>query len=91
MKNNIDDAFMRRFNVILKFTIPEADDRAKIWKLAFLEDVLFVNENQESIDIPELVKNYIIPGGSIVNVVHYSSLKAIQKLQGNKSKKYIYL
>jgi hypothetical protein len=35
MKNNIDDAFIRRFNSILKFPFPEAAQRAVIWKKGF--------------------------------------------------------
>jgi len=90
MKNNIDDAFMRRFNSILKFTVPEAEDRIKIWRLAFPNDVQFCNNNREPIDIPELVKNYVVSGGSIVNVVHYASIKAIERYQDNKTQKLIY-
>lgn len=91
MKNNIDDAFMRRFNAILKFTVPEAADRAKIWKLSFPEEALFFNDKNEKVDIPELVKNYVVSGGSIVNAVHYSCIKAIEKSTPEKDQKSIYL
>lgn len=91
MKNNIDDAFIRRFNSILKFTVPEADERAKIWRLAFPADVMFCNEQQEVIDIPEIVKNYAISGGCIVNVVHYSCIKTVERSHGNYGQKTVYL
>ncbi|WP_214227645.1 ATP-binding protein [Pedobacter sp. B4-66] len=79
MKNNIDDAFIRRFNSILKFTVPEADERAKIWRSAFPQDVIFCNGQNEVVDIPEVVKSYAISGGCIVNIVHYSSIKALER------------
>lgn len=91
MKNNIDDAFIRRFNSILKFTVPEANERAKIWRLAFPEDVVFSNEEQEIVDLPEMVKSYAISGGCIVNVVHYSSIKALERFHKNNGQKIIYL
>ena len=91
MKNNIDDAFMRRFNSILKYSVPEADDRAKIWRLSFPKDLQFCNANKQLIDIPEQVKNYVISGGSIINVVHYASIKAIERYQKDNSQKYIFL
>jgi DNA polymerase III delta prime subunit len=93
MKNNIDDAFIRRFNSILKFPMPDEGERSKIWRLAFPKDVRFyerpilINDKQEQqpeqINIPELVKGYAISGGCIVNVVHYSSIKALERSHEN--------
>jgi len=31
MKSNIDDPFMRRFNTVLQFPFPDANERASIW------------------------------------------------------------
>ena len=94
MKNNIDDAFIRRFNAILKFSLPEADERAKIWRSAFPKDLKFCKDGEDEqglVDIPELVKGHVISGGCIVNVVHYASIKAIGRYQGAQSEKRIYL
>jgi hypothetical protein len=91
MKNNIDDAFIRRFNAVLKFSLPEAEERAKIWRLAFPRDVRFCDEKEETVDIPELVKSYPISGGYIVNVVHYASIKALERYNEQKAEKNIYL
>jgi hypothetical protein len=41
MKNNIDDAFVRRFNAILKFPMPDADERKKIWQNTFPRGAIF--------------------------------------------------
>jgi DNA polymerase III delta prime subunit len=138
MKNNIDDAFIRRFNSILKFPFPEAAERAAIWQKSFPKhaeffkqpvpngttekmkgqvsrksaagDIISSNGNgqtnntdatvadvhngatatniqqaaserqsPEPINIPEIVKRYELSGGSILNIVHYASLKAIEK------------
>ena len=87
MKNNIDDAFLRRFNAILKFPFPDAEERAQIWGKSFPENVFFANEpgqlynksDEENSRLPEMVKKYELSGGSIINVVHYACLKAIEK------------
>ena len=87
MKSNIDDAFMRRFNAILKFPFPDAEERAQIWEKSFPGNVVFANEpgqldnkmDKENNNLSELVKKYELSGGSIINVVHYASLKAIEK------------
>ena len=69
MKNNIDDAFIRRFNAILKFPFPDADERALIWNKSFPKDAVFyekpINSNEVVtsyfakpmiVNIPEAVK-----------------------------------
>jgi hypothetical protein len=41
MKNNIDDAFIRRFNSILKFPMPDPDERKKIWQNTFPRGAIY--------------------------------------------------
>jgi len=78
MKNNIDDAFIRRFNAIIRFPLPDENDRAIIWKKSFPAEIGFYSD----INVPELVKRYELSGGNIINVVHYACLKAIEKEEG---------
>jgi hypothetical protein len=94
MKNNIDDAFVRRFNSILKFTPPDAEERARIWRLSFPRKARFLQKHiapddeaalREEVDIPEAVKKYQLTGGSILNVVHYASIKALEKMEADKT------
>jgi AAA+ superfamily predicted ATPase len=75
MKNNIDDAFIRRFNAIIRFPLPAESDRATIWKKSFPQHIGFNN----NMDVPELVKKYELSGGNIINIVQYSCLKALEK------------
>ncbi|WP_343673104.1 ATP-binding protein, partial [Chitinophaga sp.] len=86
MKNNIDDAFIRRFNAILKFSFPDANERAMIWRRTFPAKSTFVGG-----DIPEMIKRYELAGGSILNVVHYACLKAIEKHTDDKEELEIYI
>lgn len=74
MKNNIDDAFIRRFNDIVKFTIPNEDERKEIWQKSFPEEADFD-------DIPEQVKKYELTGGNIINVIHFAGIQAVEKRQ----------
>ncbi len=93
MKNNIDDAFVRRFNSILKFSLPDTEERARIWRLSFPRKAQYLQKyiepgnetvSREVVDIPEAVKKYQLTGGSILNVVHYASIKALEKMQNDK-------
>lgn len=90
MKSNIDDAFMRRFNAILRFPFPDAKERVRIWQKSFPTGAVFVQANgnansslkNDLIDIPEIVKKHELAGGSIINVVHYASIRAIERRNG---------
>src|SRR6185369_7916897 len=81
MLYNIDDAFRRRFNSILKFPFPDPSQRAEIWKKALPKNAVFMKKTvaanppevrEEEADIPEAVKKYELTGGNIINVVHYA-------------------
>src|SRR6201991_4144918 len=43
MKNNIDEAFVRRFNAILRFPFPEAAERKLIWEKSFPTGATFAS------------------------------------------------
>jgi len=75
MKSNIDDAFIRRFNAIIRFPLPSESDRAAIWKISFPQHTIFNN----NIDVPETVKKYELTGGNINNIVQYTCLKSLAR------------
>lgn len=86
MKNNIDDAFIRRFNSILKFSLPNSDDRKQIWEKLFPQNKSFADRYgamAQDESILELIKNYELTGGNINNIVHYACLKAYEKRMEN--------
>ena len=86
MRNNIDEAFIRRFNSILKFSMPGPEERKKIWKKTFPAGAVFKEflpeekkQEDPKFDLFEIVKTYELSGGHIVNVVHYASIKALKR------------
>ncbi|HKR04483.1 MAG TPA: hypothetical protein VJY62_07590, partial [Bacteroidia bacterium] len=97
MKNNIDDAFIRRFNAMLKFPFPDAAERTEIWINSFPENSLFLEEivtgHEKKIEKKYLerkpfcdkLKKYELTGGNIINVIHYASLKAIERVHHEKN------
>lgn len=72
MKNNIDDAFIRRFNDIVKFSIPNEEERKEIWEKSF-------PKNADYGDIPDKVKKYELTGGNIINIIHFAGIQAVKK------------
>ena len=73
LKSNLDEAFLRRFNSIIHFPIPDAEQRLSIWQKAFPENVKL------DFDLMEVATRYELAGGSIINVVQYACLKALQR------------
>lgn len=47
MKNNIDDAFARRIKTLIKFSIPDEELRARIWRQSFTEGTIFREKVEE--------------------------------------------
>jgi SpoVK/Ycf46/Vps4 family AAA+-type ATPase len=74
-KANMDDAFLRRFNAIIKFPFPSLEERVLLWRKSFPEEVIFSGE----LDLPSRAAQYELAGGSIINVVQYACLKAISR------------
>jgi hypothetical protein len=75
LKGNIDKAFSRRFQNIIKFNMPDSVQREKLWRNSFSSRTVFEHE----LVIPDLAKSYELSGGSIINVVQYASLKAAER------------
>lgn len=81
MKSNIDEAFIRRFNTIIKFPQPTETEREAIWRKSFPENISFRNDA----DIPVKVKKYDLSGGNIINIVQYACLKTLEKKENKIS------
>lgn len=76
-KTNIDDAFLRRFNAIIKFPFPDAKLRQQIWEKSLPERATLASD----VDLEEIAVRYKLTGGNIINAVHLASLKTL----GDKS------
>ena len=74
-KNNIDTAFIRRFNTIIHFPMPNPAERFEIWKTTIPHQA----QLGQDIDLQFLSTKYELSGSAIVSVVHYASLQTIYK------------
>ncbi len=75
LKTNMDEAFVRRFNAMINFPMPTPDERRLIWQKGFSTSCTF----EDQVDINEISKRYDLSGGSIMNVVQHTSLKALER------------
>ncbi|MHC5021879.1 MAG: ATP-binding protein [Planctomycetota bacterium] len=74
-KDNMDQAFARRFESVIYFPIPRPEERLRLWRQGFSPKARF----EESVDLEEIAKQYELCGGSIMNAVRYASLQALEE------------
>lgn len=75
LKRNMDEAFTRRFQSIIYFPIPQAEERVRLWENTFSSKTKLDNR----IHLGEIASKYDLSGGEIVNVVQYCSLMAMKR------------
>ncbi len=73
--SNIDDAFKRRFQSIIHFPFPSANERLLIWRKAFPERARFA----EGVQLSTIAQKYELSGAEIMNVVQYCCLQALER------------
>jgi hypothetical protein len=75
LKENMDTAFARRFESVIYFPMPRAEERLRLWQQGFSEKARFA----EDVKLDKIAEEHQLCGGSIMNVVRYASLQAIEK------------
>jgi len=73
LKANMDEAFTRRFQTMINFTMPAANQRLQLWQNAFNG----VCELQPDVDLDKIAQDHELAGGAIINVLRYCALNAI--------------
>lgn len=72
-KKNIDQAFFRRFQLVLDFEIPDASQRIILWERS--KTVEF--DYDKDVDLEVLAERHELSAASIVNILHYSILRCL--------------
>lgn len=79
MKNNIDKAFIRRFETMVHFGMPGIEERRRLWENGFSKQTKL----DADIDLDDLADQYELTGGVIMNIVRFSSLMALKRGDNN--------
>ena len=75
LKSNIDSAFTRRFNAIIEFEIPSAQERLVLWQNNIPKNVRLDHQ----VKLEEIARKYEVNGANIVNIIHFACLKTLEK------------
>jgi hypothetical protein len=75
MRNNVDEAFTRRLQSIIAFNKPQYKERVRLWENAFSKECI----PPEKEEIERIAQQYDLAGGSIINVIQFASLGALNR------------
>ncbi|ASY77299.1 ATP-binding protein [Pectobacterium polaris] len=75
LKTNMDEAFTRRFQSMVQFTIPGPKERLLLWQNAFHGAC----DLADDVNLPAIADRYEVAGGQIINVLRQCALIAIQR------------
>ncbi len=70
-RNNLDEAFLRRFHALIHFPMPNAAERMLLWKKAMPTGLSL----DASLNLGELTKAYEMSGAAILNAVQFAVLQ----------------
>ncbi|AYL99044.1 ATP-binding protein [Mucilaginibacter celer] len=75
LKANMDEAFSRRFQAMVRFPMPTATERYELWQGAFSGKCTL----SPDIDLYKIAEEYELAGGAIINVLRYCAMCAISR------------
>jgi AAA+ superfamily predicted ATPase len=81
IKANLDDAFSRRFQSMIHFTMPGPAQRKILWQQAFSNKTTCEPKLEQKLD--EIATKYEMAGGAIINVIRYCSLVTMKRGDNN--------
>jgi hypothetical protein len=72
-RGNIDEAFVRRFQSIIYFPMPRAEERYQIWRNAFPAQITIADD----IDWQQIAARFELTGAGIMSVTHYCAVELL--------------
>ncbi len=80
LRQNIDEAFVRRFQVIVEFPFPDAERRFPIWRSVFPSGLARPSDDE----IRTLAERFRFSGAEIKNIVVDAAYRALADTQGDQ-------
>ncbi|MFV8751759.1 ATP-binding protein [Nannocystaceae bacterium ST9] len=73
LRDNLDDAFTRRFESIVYFPVPRQAERLELWRRGFSRRAKL----DASVELETIARDHELSGGAIINVIRQVSLTSI--------------
>lgn len=74
-KKNIDEAFLRRFQLVIDFEVPDYAQRLKLWETALMGEFEF----EQKVNLKELAKNHELTAEEIIDILHHCAMKSLKR------------
>jgi SpoVK/Ycf46/Vps4 family AAA+-type ATPase len=74
-KDNLDEAFSRRFEAMIYFPLPRPEERLLLWQQGFSQKAKLAGD----IDLQKIAKEHELSGAAILNAIRYASLQALAR------------
>lgn len=74
LRSQLDDAFARRFQSVIRFRMPDGEQRLRLWEDNFKAKPYGLAAD---VDLARVARDYELSGGSIINVLRYACLQAV--------------
>jgi hypothetical protein len=75
LRQHLDEAFLRRMQVVVEFPMPAYEDRVRIWRQSFPEEA----PRHADVDFDFLARQFELAGGHITNIVLWAALLASEE------------
>jgi len=75
MRENLDEAFTRRFEAMIYFPVPRPEERLKIWQAGFSKKATL----DAGLDLSQIAREHTLSGGAIMNVIRHASMQALAR------------
>lgn len=72
-RDNIDDAFARRFESMVHFPLPRPEERRELWRRSVPAKATLAPD----VDLDAIAREHPLTGGAIVNVVRFAALASL--------------
>lgn len=74
-RDNLDEAFARRFESMIYFPLPRPEERLRLWQQGFSSKAKL----HADIDLMKIARDHEFAGGAILNAIRYASLQALAR------------
>ncbi|MBL7813092.1 MAG: ATP-binding protein [Bacteroidetes bacterium] len=74
-RNNMDEAFVRRFQSVIHFPMPGPAERLKLWTHGIPENARL----ESKVNLKELANKHELAGGHIMNVIRYACMRTLKR------------
>lgn len=75
LRANLDEAFSRRFQTMVYFPMPDAEQRLRLWQSMLGRPERLAPD----VDLAALAERYELSGGAIANVLRYAAIQAVRQ------------